>query len=240
MAAQQVNVQRARRACPVFATQVYSACDAPGGADRNLDQISAGGVHVYIRSPSKSRELYIQYDLNMAVTIRELGYPSRGMLYNWYKEFKENGGLREDHQLKHLKYSLEQRKQAIEYFIKHGRSISRTIKALGFPKRTVLRGWIKEDLSDEALPCATGKTLVRYTQEQKEQAVIQLCSKERTAREISADIGVSETSLRAWKRRLLNERFSDPMPNKRTSASDCKAAASPSRGDLANEKQVLL
>jgi putative transposase len=185
-------------------------------------------------------QLYIQYDLNMAATIRELGYPSRGMLYGWYKEFKENGGLREDHQLKHLKYTLEQRKQAIEYYLSHGRSISRTIKALGFPKRTALCGWIKEDLPDEALPCATGKTLVRYTQEQKEQAVIQLCSKERTAREISADIGVSESSLRIWKKRLLNERCSNPMPSKRTSASNYKTAALPSQGDLAGEKQVLL
>ena len=37
---------------------------------------------------TRAIQLYIQYDLSIATVIRELGYPSRAMLYNWYKEYK--------------------------------------------------------------------------------------------------------------------------------------------------------
>ncbi|MDR1210515.1 MAG: transposase [Clostridiales bacterium] len=59
-------------------------------------------------------QLYIKYDMNMATVIRELGYPSRGILYNWYKEFKDTGRLRGDDDLGYsrLKFTGEQRKQA--------------------------------------------------------------------------------------------------------------------------------
>jgi len=161
--------------------------------------------------------LYVNYDMNMALTIRELGYPSRGMLYNWYREFKEAGSLRSDSNLGYSKYTAEQRKQAVEYYLGHGRCISRTIKALGFPKRTTLRDWIREDLSDGERRCFTAKTLVRYTQEQKEQAVIRLCAKDGTAKKIAADVGATESSLFTWRRRFLSEGSGATMASKRTS-----------------------
>ena len=41
----------------------------------------------------KAVKHYIKYDLSVAATIRELGYPSRSMLIRWYKEYKETGSL---------------------------------------------------------------------------------------------------------------------------------------------------
>jgi len=38
-------------------------------------------------------ELYIKYDRNIAAVIHELGYPSRQMLYLWYKEFTAKGEI---------------------------------------------------------------------------------------------------------------------------------------------------
>ena len=97
----------------------------------------------------KAVQLYIKYDMSVATVIRELGYPSRGMLYNWYREFEVDGALRSDSDLGYSKYTDGQRQQAIDYYLSHGRCISRTIKALGFPKRTTLRDWIKEDVPDD-------------------------------------------------------------------------------------------
>ena len=94
----------------------------------------------------KAVNLYLKYDMSIAAVIRELGYPSRGMLYQWYAEFKENGKLRGDSNHGYSKYSAEKRNQAVKYYLEHGKSLSRTIKALGFPKRTALRDWVHEDI----------------------------------------------------------------------------------------------
>jgi len=162
----------------------------------------------------KAVQLYVKYDLNMAATIRELGYPSRNMLYRWYNEYNETGDLRDDNNLGYSKYTIEQRKQAVEYYLEHGRSVYRTIKALGFPKRTALRDWINEDVPDNEKRCFTSRSLVSCsTQEQKEQAVIRLCAGDGAAKEIAAAFGVTESSLYTWKRRLLGERCADVMPN---------------------------
>ena len=61
-------------------------------------------------------DLYIKYDMSIATTIRELGYPSRGMLYNWYKEYKENVKLRKDDEVGYskTKYTSEQQKQVTD------------------------------------------------------------------------------------------------------------------------------
>lgn len=186
-------------------------------------------------------QLYIKYDLNMAGVIRVLGYPSRQMLYNWYKEFAANGVLRKDDELGYSKYTAAQRRSAVQYYLEHGQSISRTIKVLGYPGRTALRTWLEEDLPGGKAHCFAGKTLVRYTQEQREQAVIRLCSRESTAKEIAVDVGVTESSLYAWKRRLLNGRDSVSMPNKRTTERSGMTGSAPSaQCDLADEKQALI
>lgn len=85
-------------------------------------------------------ELLIQYDLSIHAVICELGYPSRGMLYLWYRESQASGNGDKYHQSK-SKCSPEQRKQAVEYYVAHGRSIARTIKALGYPGKTRLAEW---------------------------------------------------------------------------------------------------
>jgi transposase InsO family protein/transposase-like protein len=188
-------------------------------------------------------QLYVKYDMNVALTIRELGYPSRGMLYNWYREFKEAGSLRSDSNLDYSKYTVEQRKQAVEYYLEHGRCISRTIKALGFPKRTTLRDWISEDLPDGERRCFTAKTLIRYTQEQKEQAVIRLCAGDGTAKEIAADVGATESSLFTWRRRFLSDGSGATMASKRTSdlmeETEEANGIPESSGELAAEKNAL-
>lgn len=45
-------------------------------------------MSVYSREERmKAIELYIKYDNSIAAVIRELGYPSRGLLPRWYKAY---------------------------------------------------------------------------------------------------------------------------------------------------------
>lgn len=38
--------------------------------------------------------LYIKYGKRAAASIRDLGYPNRHMLIQWYREYEQNGDLR--------------------------------------------------------------------------------------------------------------------------------------------------
>lgn len=63
----------------------------------------------------RAMRLYIKYGQRPAVTIRELGYPSRGMLRSWYREFRESGDLHHVYR-RRPRYSNEQKMRAVEYY----------------------------------------------------------------------------------------------------------------------------
>ena len=48
----------------------------------------------------KAVQLFIKYDLSVAATNRELGYPTRKTLIRWYNEYNEKGDLHEKFQQK--------------------------------------------------------------------------------------------------------------------------------------------
>jgi len=111
---------------------------------------------------TKAVKLFIQYDCSPSMVIRELGYQSRNILTNWYKEYKMTETLRSDDLRGPVKYSKEQRVQAVQYYLEHGHSISRTVRALGYPGKTVLYEWLNEDLPEDKRKsrCKAGNSLV--------------------------------------------------------------------------------
>lgn len=80
----------------------------------------------------KAVKFYIKYGKSAASVIRELGYPDRKTLARWYKKHMKTGVLFEPYS-RQPKYSLEQKKVAVEYYLEHGRNLSRTTRALGYP-----------------------------------------------------------------------------------------------------------
>lgn len=84
-------------------------------------------------------KLFIQYDHSFASIKRELSYPnSRVTLNAWFAEYQKNNTLHQNF-IKTEKYSAEQRQHAINHYYEHGRCISRTIRSLGYPSRTLLK-----------------------------------------------------------------------------------------------------
>ena len=164
----------------------------------------------------KAVKLYIQYDKSYTSVFRELGYPpSSHSLKLWVKEYEEKGDLHKSY-INSSRYTAEQRKKAIQYYQEHGRSKSRTVKALGYPTRQQLTEWIKQDLPDDVTPCAGGQSLVHLLKEQKEQVVIELCTRDGSAQEIADKYNVSRHSVYNWALDLLGKGNVSPMPkNKR-------------------------
>jgi len=159
-------------------------------------------------------KLYIQYDLSAASVIQELGYPDRHSLVAWYKEYVAHGDLHKESS-RSSKFSSEQRKVAIQYYLDHGKSKSRTIKALGYPSRALLTEWLKQALPEEVHPCSKGESLIHLSKEQKEQVAIELCTRYGSAQEIADKYHVSRYSVYNWAWDLLGKGNVSPMPKKK-------------------------
>ena len=89
-------------------------------------------------------ELYIKYGHSVADVIRELGYPNRGSLRYWFREFEESGDLRAG-KARPRSFSDERVRAAVDHYLEHGRSPARTVRAMGYPKsRATLAAWVDE------------------------------------------------------------------------------------------------
>lgn len=147
-------------------------------------------------------ELYIKYDKSAMAVVNELGYPSRTLLYYWYKEYEENGG-RVMSGKGYRKYSDEQMRAAVDHYLDHGRCLARTMRAMGYPgSKELLATWI-----DELEPGARKRRLKSraYTYEERRTAVLDLMTRKGTAKEIADAHGIKRSDLYNWKRELLGE-----------------------------------
>lgn len=78
----------------------------------------------------KAVRLYIKYGLRAAPVIRELGYPDRHMLVNWYRQYPENGDF-PDAVARSEKFSTSQKNKALYFYETHGQCATYTIKCQG-------------------------------------------------------------------------------------------------------------
>ncbi|MEE0955608.1 MAG: IS3 family transposase [Eubacterium sp.] len=157
-------------------------------------------------------KLYIQYDYSFASVKRELGYPKHHFsLQQWLAEYQEHSDLKHK-STREPKYSTDQRTKAINHYYNHGRCVSRTVRALGYPSRTLLKQWLCEEHPEDFPCCSKGSSLVRLSEEQKEQAVLDLCSREGSAQDVADKYNVSRYSLYNWKHQFLPEGSPTKMP----------------------------
>ncbi len=151
----------------------------------------------------KAVELYIKYDKGAADVMRELGYPVYKTLMKWYNEYLEEQetGVKKERS-KMFKFTSDQKKKAVKYYLEHGKNFSRTIRILGYPSRTLLRYWV-----DEIAPEHRKKRIlsVQYSYEQKKESVVALCTRKSSAKEVASELGVSREVLYSWKKKLLGK-----------------------------------
>ena len=158
-------------------------------------------------------ELYIKYGLHASKVINELGYPNRHSLALWYKEYKKNNGLHKS-LIRTPKFTQEQRRTAIEHYMMHGKCITYTVKALGYPSRSQLKLWLREEYPAEHPSCINSRSLVELSEDQKEQAAIDLCTREGSAQEVADKYGVSRYSVYNWAWQMLGKGNLSSMPKK--------------------------
>ena len=88
-------------------------------------------------------ETFIRFDHSHADTIAELGYPNRGTLRGWWREYERTGVVPVRKSVSDPTYTDAMKRAAADYYLGHGRSLARTARALGYPKSRQLPGeWI--------------------------------------------------------------------------------------------------
>lgn len=175
---------------------------------------------------NRAIELWLKYDKSSTAVTNELGYPSPKMLARWYKESLEEKetGVINDHHRRLSRYTAEQKKAAVDHYLEHGRCLARTMRALGYPCQELLSNWCKEFAPGKL---KHSRVAVKFSQEQKQEAVIALCSRRGSAEDVADTHGATRAALYKWKNDLLGKENS-------------MAKAEKKNLDLPNDKDQLL
>ncbi|CAN5166392.1 hypothetical protein BH11PSE10_BH11PSE10_12280 [soil metagenome] len=150
---------------------------------------------------------YIKLGKRLGLTIRQLGYPTKNALKTWYREYEQRLDLPAGY-ARQPRYSQAHKERAVELHRDHGQCIAATIKALGYPSRSLLSAWILE-LNPQARGPVVGRAQ-ELTPEAKQSAVIALCMRPASAQAVADDVGVSRGSLYKWKDQLLDHNATVP------------------------------
>lgn len=156
-------------------------------------------------------ELFVKLDFSPQSVINELGYPSRGSLYNWYREYMANGNDIPDAN-PYERYSDSLKRVAVDHYFEHGRCLSRTCRMLGYPSKELLAAWIDELAPGLRIRNKTGRGI---TNAGKENAVVRLVTRRESAQSIADDVGVKRATLYNWKRELLGKEAPTRMTGKK-------------------------
>lgn len=96
-------------------------------------------------------------------------------------------------------YSYEDRMRAVQLYIKLDKRISATLGQLGYPTKNSLKAWCREYERHHDLPMCYERLKPRYSAAQKRAAVIDLCTRQGSARGVTEQLGVSRQALYTWK-----------------------------------------
>lgn len=97
------------------------------------------------------------------------------------------------------RYSKDQRKKAVNFYLTHGKNIAYTVRKLGYPSKSILSNWICEDVKNHQSGILKGKNIVQYTLEEKN-AALETALRNESMNKISKKTKVSAASLYSRKK----------------------------------------
>lgn len=147
-------------------------------------------------------QLYMKLGKRAGLTIRQLGYPTKNALKAWHRAYEQLQDLPAAYE-RAPKYTPAQRQLAVGHFVANGRCLAVTIKALGYPSRSLLAGWIR-DAYPELRP-RVGQAHEALSSQAKQSAVMALCLRQGSAQAVAQELGVSRPSLYNWRHQLLSD-----------------------------------
>ena len=150
-------------------------------------------------------ELCCRYDGRAAAAVRALGYPSVKQLKRWHLHYLRTGEIPEQKQ-RQSRYTDNQKARAVRHYFETGQCLAHTKRSLGYPNLDLLRSWIDAVADQKTGPQPTTGRAVPFSHTEKQQAVIQLGSRDGSAAAVAERIGVSRCTLYKWRDQLLDEK----------------------------------
>lgn len=151
----------------------------------------------------KAIEKFARFGCSAADTIAELGCPNRHTLRNWWKEYQIGGDEFLERRHRRPKYSDEEKRGAVDYYLEHGKSLARTIRAMGYPSREMLGNWVDELAPAQRKYRGPNPKKSVLSIEMKVQAVAELEARSAGAAEVAGRHGVSRAVPYVWRREIL-------------------------------------
>ncbi len=163
--------------------------------------------------------LYIKLGKRASATVLQLGYPTKNALKSWHHEYEQGHDLQAGYVRSRPKYSNEQKSVAVEHYLDHDRCLAGTSKALGYPDRETLAGWVDELYPNRRRLFVGKARSVPRSAALKQAAVIELCTRQASAQAVAQKLAVDRGTLYNWKNQLLGreapasmKRQNDPPP----------------------------
>ena len=155
-------------------------------------------------------ETFIRFDHSYADTVAELGYPTRHSLRAWYKDYLEHGEVRPPKRQREPKPALEMRQAAVDYYLAHGKSLTRTMRRMGHPaSREYLCDWIDELAPGQRKCRGLNPRREPVSVERKVQVIAELEARTGPAAEVAEKHGVSRTAPYVWRREIMGDNVGD-------------------------------
>lgn len=155
-------------------------------------------------------ETFIRFGHSHADTIAELGYPDRHTLNSWWREYRETGEVPVGKMIREPRFSDDQKREAVEHYLGHGKSLSRTVRALGYPKGSdTLRGWIDELAPGQRKYRGPNPKRDPVPVEKKVQVVAELEARTGPAAQIAERHGAPRTAPYIWRREIMGDNVGD-------------------------------
>lgn len=163
--------------------------------------------------------LYIKLGYAATATLRMLGYPEDcKTIRAWYRSYMQHGDAAFTDRQKG-KYTEEQKQAAVDHYLEYGRRYRFTVRALGYPNSDLLRLWVHERVPEVRKTSGQRVTGRSCSEDEKRQAVVELCSRTGSAQEVAERVGASRLQLYQWRKELLEEGGPTVKP-KRTKTGD--------------------
>lgn len=185
-----------------------------------------------IKTIEKTLDLLDRYDGQFAKTARETGIKI-GTIRSWFNKRRNGVPLLAKRRKKRSKWSEGQRKAALDYYFEHGENAGRACKKLGYPSRSMMRIWVREDPRFKKRKATKGSPRKAIDEETKKKAVADLAARRGSAHEVALRYGVSRETLYAWRNefadakgmeiRKIPERQGEPREDLRRQIKDLEA-----------------
>ena len=138
-------------------------------------------------------------------------------LKGWYNEYQQKLDLPAAMRAGSPSFRGSKKAAAIEHYLTEDRCIAATMKALGYPGRGTLTAWVRE-AAPEARRAVVGSVgRRRYSGKLMQAGVMELCTREESARAVADKFGVCRPTPYNWKNQLLGREV--PASMKRTNPS---------------------